>query len=567
MTPFRKIVSFKSIFSKVCTALALLWLMASCGVKKSLYHLPDLDGYSISKSDRTAFSDTVIKNGANTLRKNKFGLWEMYLSGNALERGLAHGIMAKDLVQQQEAIFFNKVEEFVPSQFKQYLLRKFLAWYNRKLYLHISNEYQAEIYGISRYANGSYDYLATPFLRSLYLHAAHDIGHALQDLALVGCSSFAVWGDKTTDGTLLVARNFDFYAGDDFAKTKVVQFVQPDKGYAFASVSWPGMIGVVSGMNIKGLTVTINAGKSDLPLQAKTPISLVTREIIQYASNIEQAIAIAKNREVFVSEAILVSSAIDKKAVIIEVSPDNFGVYEMPNSSELICSNHFQSKAYKEDKNNNRHKAESHSVYRYKRMEELLVEKNKINPKKAAEILRDREGLQGENIGYGNEKALNQLLAHHGVIFKPEKLQLWVSAPPYQLGPFVGYDLHEVFDSLAKNNKVMPLYNKAITITGDSFIDSEAFKNYEEYRILSRQLKSIIREDKKVDIGLLEKLIKLNANYWEAHYLAGLYNYKKGYYAAAIPHLETSLKKEITTIPERKNVEHYLKKAKRKTGR
>ena len=145
----------------------------------------------------------------------------------------------------------------------------------------------------------------------------------------------------TLDGKLLLGRNFDFYAGDDFAKNKLISFIKPDNGIPFMMVGWPGMLGTVSGMNYNGLTVTINAGKSDIPLVAKTPISLLAREILQYASTLEEAVTIAKKREVFVSEAIMVGSAIDNKAILIEVAPKNFGVYEVVNSDRLICANHF----------------------------------------------------------------------------------------------------------------------------------------------------------------------------------------------------------------------------------
>ncbi len=37
-----------------------------------------------------------------------------------------------------------------------------------------------------------------------------------------------------------------------------------------------------------------------------------------------------------------------------------------------------------------------------------------------ATILRDRKGVKGAELGMGNELALNQLQAHHGIIFKPE---------------------------------------------------------------------------------------------------------------------------------------------------
>ena len=417
--------------------LGLFLILASCGVSKSVHNRPDISAYHDSIPDRIKIADTSFVLGSNHLLKNKQGLWELYVEGDPLERGLVNGSLTRELFAKQEKLFFSKVEEFVPSQTKQYFLRKFLAWYNRKMYLNITEEDKVEIFGLSRYAAHTYDNIAPPYLRLLYLHGAHDIGHAMQDLALVGCSSFAAWGDKTQDGSLILGRNFDFYVGDAFAQDKIVSFVRPTEGHKFMSVTWGGMIGVVSGMNDQGLTVTINAGASKIPLVAKTPVSLLTREILQYASNLQEAVAIAKKRSVFVSESILVGSAKDNKAAIIEVSPDNFGVYEVPNSDQLICTNHFQSVAYAKDENNLKHIEESHSEYRYERLQELLGEQKKITPQVAVDILRNKEGLHAEPLGYGNEKALNQLISHHAVVFKPAKGLVWVSIlgtfiiPPY----------------------------------------------------------------------------------------------------------------------------------------
>ena len=542
----------------------LLGLFSSCGISKSLKDRPDLSSYNPQTPEITKTSDTSFTSSNNSLTKNEQGLWELYVSGDPLQRGLITGALTEDLFQQQEAIFLSKVAELVPSKTKRYFLRKFLAWYNRKMYRNIPEEIKAEIWGLSRYASQKYNYLADPYARVLYLHGAHDIGHALQDLALVGCSSFAVWDNKSEDGSLILGRNFDFYAGDDFAENKIVSFVDPTEGHKFMSVTWAGMTGVVSGMNEHGLTVTINAGKSKIPLVAKTPISILTREILQYATTLEEAVSIAKKRQVFVSESILVGSARDKKAMAIEVSPHNFGIYEVPNSNQLICSNHFQSDAYAEDKNNQKHIFESHTQYRYERMEELLGDHNKISPKIAVDILRNKQGLENSDIGYGNEKALNQLLAHHGIVFKPEQRLVWVSSNPYQLGEFVAYDLNKIFKDSLNHRSGSALSIPTKNIEKDSFLYSQAYKNYEEYRIEIDQIKQAVADNKHLTPEFLEEFKGLNPEYWETHYWAGIYNYHKKYYRAALNNFMEASTKEITTVPDKAEVHSYIRRLKRK---
>lgn len=545
--------------------MALLVVLGSCGISRSIRDRPDISTYNAQVPERIQTSDSSFVLGTNSLAKNRQGQWELYVSGDPLERGLVTGALTQELFQYQEAIFLSKVEELVPSKIKRSLLKKFLAWYNRKMYLNIPEEYKAELYGLSRYASDDYNDIAEPYLRVLYLHGAHDIGHALQDLALVGCSSFAVWGDMTEDGSLVIGRNFDFYAGDDFAKNKIISFVDPTEGHKFMSVSWGGMIGVVSGMNEHGLTVTINAGKSKIPLVAKTPISIVTREILQYAATLEEAIAIAKKRQVFVSESIMVGSAKDKKAVVIEVSPKKFGVYDVPNSSRLICSNHFQSQAYENDRNNLRHQVESHSQYRYERMEELLETHDKITPKIAVDLLRDREGLGNTNIGYGNEKALNQLLAHHGVVFKPEERLVWVSSNPYQLGEFVAYDLKRIFSDSTRSVPQIGLSVPDKNIEKDNFLYTRAYENYEKYRKMGEGIKQAVMGSKPISAAFIEEFKGLNPEYWETHYWIGRYYYGKKYYLAAYNAFSEANKKEITTLPQQDKVREYMKRSKRKS--
>ena len=551
--------TFRSIFLSICIILNLV----SCGVQKSIKHTPDVKQYSLEIPEVNKINDSTFSFKQNYLTKNKQQLWELYIKGNPLQLGYNNGALTKSLMQKQEEIFFSKVEGFVPSKFKQKLLRGFLKWYNRKMYLNVREDFQAELYGLSQYSSDKYNFIAPKYLRSLYLHGAHDIGHAMQDLMMVGCTSLAVWNENTEDGDLLIGRNFDFYVGDDFAKNKLVEFVEPEVGIPYLSVSWPGMIGVVSGMNKEGITVTINAGKSKIPLTAKTPISLVTREILQYAKNIDEAITIAKKRKVFVSESILVGSANDKKAVIIEVSPDNFGVYNVQNSSSVFCTNHFQSESYKNDKRNQKHIVESHSEYRYEKLQELLQKNKKLTPEIMASILRDKSGLKGEKIGYGNEKAINQLLAHHAVIFSPQKKLVWVSSNPYQLGEFVCYDLNEIFsDKRLRNGQFS---TPALNIAKDPFVDSEEYKNFEEYKIVSTEVNDAINNKDILLTGdLLSYYQSLNPDFWLVYFQAGKYYFNRKEYQKAKIEFEKALTKEITTVPDKENVEKYLKKALKK---
>lgn len=543
--------------------IGFLLSLVSCGTSKSMHHQPEISGYNAQKPVVKKISDSVFTSGKNSLLKNKQGLWELYAEGDPLEIGLNTGALTDSLLKKQQQIFFSKITDLIPSNFEQKMLRHFLKWYNRKLFLNVPEEYQTEIFGVSEYTSHEFDNIASKYQRGLYLHAAHDIGHALQDLALVGCSSFAAWNEKSEDGSLILGRNFDFYVNDAFAENKIVAFINPKEGHKFMMITWPGMIGAVSGMNQEGLTITINASKSKIPLIAKTPISILTREILQHAATIDEAVAIAKKRKVFVSESIMVGSANDNKAVLIEVSPKKMDVYDVSNSNELICSNHFQGDAFKYDKRNQAQIANSHSEYRFERMQELLSENPKVNPEIASEILRNKNGLKDIPLGYGSEKALNQLMAHHGIIFKPKEKLVWVSANPYQLGEFVCYNLDTVFSN-RKTDTLVSFQLENLNIAKDPFLETTAYENYKKFRIEDHKIDALLEKKESISVAFIQNYQSLNPDYWVVYYKPGLYFYQIKDFNQAKLNFEKALTKEITTAPEKEKIEKYLKKIKRK---
>ncbi len=500
---------------------------------------------------------TRIINNHNWLRQAKSGLWEMRLQGHPFDMGVYNGKLTKKLIRIQEDAFVEQINKIVPSKNYLKFLKYFIGWFNRDIDEYIPQEYLDEIYGISFSCSHDFDYISLPYERMLNYHAAHDIGHALTDLALVGCTSFAVnmSGDSSN---LLIGRNFDFYINDDFAKNKIVVFVQPDSGYRFMYVTWASMMGVVSGMNEQGLTVTINAAKSDIPTKAATPISILTREILQYASNFNEAIAIAKKRQTFVSESILVGSADENSALIIEKSPTKMGIYTT-DSSYLVCANHFQSETFAHDKSNLENIAESASFYREERCKQLILDFDTISYARAAYVLRDPYGLDNRNIGIGNEKAMAQMISHHSVIFEPKKLIVWVSTHPWQLGRYVAYDLHKIFrlDTVPAENS--SLNDTSLTIPKDPFIKTTTFDNFMQYRKWKKVIAGYIKEKKRInnEDRFFEDFVHLNPEYYYAYMISGDYFAMAGEPEKALAFYREALTKEPET---KKNEAELLKR-------
>ncbi len=537
--------------------LFLVWFIIAVTIK-----IPSPKDTSVLKLNITEVAPDFYTINNNWIKKSDSGLWEIYVEGDGFERGVIEGKLNKELAEKQEIAFVNQLKKMIPSQGMLNYLKFFIAFFNRHLDQYVIDEYKEEIYGESLFASDKFDFIAPKYYRMLNYHAAHDIGHALQDKNMVvGCTAFGAWADKTDDGSLLIGRNFDFFVGDEFAEDKLINFVKPKEGYKLMMISWAGMIGTVSGMNEKGLTVTINASKSEIPAGAATPISIVAREILQYAKNIDEAYAIAQKRKTFVSESIMIGSLADNRTATIEKTPSKTELFNSPNTDYIVCANHYQGKAFENDKVNLLNIEKSSSNYRFKHLNQLINQYPKISVADAAAILRNRKGLDGRDIGMGNEKSLNQLIAHHSVIFKPSMLQVWVSTNPFQLGQFICYDLNKVFAESPALKEKRELYEKPLNIPADSFLFSKEYKEFVSYKKFREAFKFAHKHKIHFDLDskTIATFISSNPEYYETYFLLGNYFKDENKKEEANKYYNIALTKEITTVQDKEAIQNSIK--------
>ncbi|MEI6122997.1 MAG: C45 family peptidase [Bacteroidota bacterium] len=547
------------VFIGILVLLGLLLILFAFAVLKFPPNVPE-----ISQNNFVPYkvADDFYCLNNNWIKKNNYGLWEMYIEGDAYERGLMNGILASTQLYNQEKFFVAEIKKRVTNRVYLYFLKLIVAWMNRKLNHYVGPEYNQEIYGISRSASREFSFIGPSYIRILNYHAAHDIGHTLQYMNFVGCTSFAAWGKKTDDGMLLHGRNFDFHVGDEFSEEKIITFYNPKLGSKFVMITWGGMVGTVSGMNIHGIAITVNAAKSKLPMISSTPITILVREMLQYAESLEQAIAIADKCKIFVSESIHVSSGKENKSMLIEKTPYDSDIFA-PDNFQLICTNHFQSEKLKNAELNLQQISESSSMKRFERMQELFNRYDKISVQTSVDILRDRLGVGDNVLGFGNEIAINQLIAHHSVVFKPGLLKMWISAGPYCLGSYICYDLNDIFhsDFDVKNKQDITVLND--WIAADAFLSNGGNRNYSRFKSIRQTLLKTKKYD-EASQKLVDELIELNPDSYLAYWETGDFYKNNRMYQRAMNAYDFALSKPIPTLKEKLQIEKNKKESEKK---
>ena len=372
----------------------------------------------------------------------KRGVRLVYLAGTPEQIGAQHTALLYDRMAEDEQILWDGFEEVVPFA----PARALMFDIGRVRYRDVASSFpearRREIAAeASAFVPDPYAKLMPTYQRMVMLHALYDIALGFERSPLLGCTAFGLGPEVTADGHAIFARAFDFEAADVFDEGKVVFLVHEDGKIPFASVAWPGFVGVVTGMNAEGVALAVHGGRAREPSTSGVPVAFSLREALASARDTNEAVAILAAQPVMVSHIVFVGDGTGGFAVVERAPGAPAHVrssFTHPGTASV--TNHFEG-PLAGDPRDTRVRQTTSTLARRARIDELL---GAVRPKSATvastlELLRDH-GCAGEACPLGDRRAIDAFIATHGVVADLTARALWVSEGPRLSGRFVKVD-------------------------------------------------------------------------------------------------------------------------------
>lgn len=275
------------------------------------------------------------------------GFLQIRISGTPYEMGLQHG----ELLRLEIRDLLDAVRHHI-----LYGQPGVIGWGIRRaaravtalMATHIPPHHRREIAGVARAADVSY--------RDLLLVSCLD--DVLANLRLLGalfgrlgCSGFAVTADRTKFGQLVCGRNLDYFvasavtddpwAATNYMKEHLVAIEHaPNDGASFVSVGWPGFVGVATAMSERGMVVGSMTVATLRSLPLATPAPFLYRRIMEETGSLAEAIEILRRARRTQANNVLLGSAEEGTAVIVEYTPWQL-VIRRPENGWVAATNHF----------------------------------------------------------------------------------------------------------------------------------------------------------------------------------------------------------------------------------
>jgi hypothetical protein len=166
------------------------------------------------------------------------------------------------------------------------------------------------------------------------------------------------------------------------------------------------------------------------------------REVLERAHDTAEAVKILAAQPVMVSHLVFVADARGTFAVVERAPGEPVFVRDGQGKSTIAVTNHFEG-PFAADPRDARVRATSSTLARRARLDEMLgaVGPHQATVPRVAAMLRDHACAGGEACPLGDRRAIDALIATHGVVADTTAGVLWVSAGPHLSGKFVRFDV------------------------------------------------------------------------------------------------------------------------------
>lgn len=236
------------------------------------------------------------------------GLLVLHVKGSPNEMGYQNGFLLEDSIRTLTQYIIQEMIEWGYSY-------EYLVSCSQAMEPHIPQEYIEEMQGLADGASMNYtDVLLAQTIGNIKFYGT----------GWIGCSGFVAFGNATVDGHLYHGRSFDssFSLPPD-EPVGLITVYEPENGNVFVNVGYFGVIGVYSGMNKKGITVTDKLSSSSDKTLDGIPTPLMLRKVLQYSTNLTEAINIICQADRTTGFNILLGDGKKLNTCAVEIS-DNY---------------------------------------------------------------------------------------------------------------------------------------------------------------------------------------------------------------------------------------------------
>lgn len=332
------------------------------------------------------------------------------LKGDSESIGEAHGRLLAPQISEMTGRYLDRYLK-TPELRKSYTERA------GKYESFIPEEFRAEMRALAKAAEVPYEDVL--------------LGNTFVDMDPVAyCSTFFAGSGRTESTAPLFGRNLDFPAFGVADRYDLLFMMKPEGKIPFVAIGWPGMVGVLTGINAYGVAVSINLSYNSTRVEGGCPMPIFLRRVLENATNVEAASQILDNDSPASGVSI---TMVDRRgrAMVAEMAP-TLTFYRYPRKQLLFATNMFVHPSWP----------------RHREDDRFALLKGEAGGLGDGISLRDMKNiLHGVNLGG---------LSLQSVIFEPVSLRMHLSMTdiPATGGEYRVFDLKEFFeDYLAGSRK------------------------------------------------------------------------------------------------------------------